>query len=775
MANQFGVGQSVSRIEDPKFLQGKGSFVDDIKLPGTAHAYVLRSPHAHARVRSIDTAAAKSAPGVLLVLTGADATSDNIGGYAAVVGHAAIRDAHLPTHPVLVKDKVRHVGDRVALVVAETLDQARDAAELIAVDYEVLPAVASIPAAMADGAPQVWDDAKGNFCFRAEMGKKEPVDAAFARAHHVARVTVVNNRLSANAIEPRCALATYDSVLGRMTIYTSHQAPHRLKQSLAADVLHIPEGDLRIVAPDVGGGFGMKSQLYVEDGLVAWASRRLARPVKWVAERAESMMSDTHARDRVDTGEMAFDKDGRILAIRVHIDANMGAYCSASGMVPPMQTLRLMSSVYAIPAIYGSARAFYTNTNPMAVYRGAGRPEAMHLIERLIEAAAPALGIEAGELRRKNHVLPSAMPYQTHSDLNYDSGDFTGLLAHAVKDADYAGFAARRAASEKIGRLRGFGVGQYIELSGQMNERMGLRLEADGTTLVFAGTHSHGQGHATTYAQVISDWLGIPFEKIRLVQGDTDRVAGGRGTFGARSMVCASGALRNAADGIIAQGKRVAAQMLEAAEADLEFADGTFKVAGTDRKVPLMAVARAAHAPAGPLAKLGMGLEAVGTYDPIPSCPNGCHVAEVEIDRDTGAVTLARYVAIDDVGVALNPMLVDGQVHGGVAQGVGQALTEHVAYDAEGQLLSATFMDYCMPRADDLPWIEVGLHNTPAKTNPLGVKGVGEAGAVGAVPAVMNAILDALRPLGVTDIAMPATPERVWQAMRKSLPLDGGG
>jgi carbon-monoxide dehydrogenase large subunit len=764
--NSFGIGQSVSRIEDPKFLQGQGTFVDDIRLPETAQAYVLRSPHAHARIRSIETAEAKSSPGVLLVLTAADAAADNVGGYVAVAGHAAVRDAHLPTHPVLAKDKVRHVGDRVALVVAETLDRARDAAETIVVDYEVLPAVASIGAAMADGAPQVWDDAKGNFCFRAEMGKAAPVEAAFARAYHIARVTVVNNRLSANAMEPRSALAVFDAVSGRITVYTSHQAPHRLKQSLAADVLHMPEGDLRIVAPDVGGGFGMKSQLYVEDGLVAWASRRLKRPVKWVAERAESMMSDTHARDRIDAGEMAFDKDGRILAIRMHVDANMGAYCSASGMVPPMQTLRLMSSVYAIPAIYGSARAYYTNTNPMAVYRGAGRPEAMHLIERLIEAAAPALGIDAGELRRRNHVAPAAMPYQTHSDLNYDSGDFTGLLAHAMKDADYPGFAARRADSEKRGKLRGFGVGQYIELSGQMNERMGLRLEADGTALVFAGTHSHGQGHATTYAQVISDWLGLPFEKIRLVQGDTDRVAGGRGTFGARSMVCAGGALRNAADGIIAQGKRVAAQMLEAAEGDIAFEDGAFKVAGTDRKVPLLAVARAAHAPAGPLAKLGMGLEAIGTYDPIPSCPNGCHIAEVEIDRETGTVALVRYIAIDDVGVALNPMLVDGQVHGGVAQGVGQALTEHVAYDESGQLLSATFMDYGMPRADDLPWIEVAPHNTPAKTNPLGVKGVGEAGAVGAVPAVMNAILDALKPLGVTDLAMPATPERVWQAIK---------
>ena len=768
MSNQFGIGQSVSRAEDPRLLKGQGLFVDDIRLPGTAYAFVVRSPHAHARMTSIDTRAAAQSPGVLIVLTGADAEADGLGGFVTMGLHPNIaKDARLPAQPILQKQIARHVGDRIALVVAETLDQAKDAAEKIEIDWDVLPAVTSIVMAQADDAPKVWADAPDNFCFRAEMGDKAAVDAAFAGAAHKVAARIVHNRISANSMEPRTTLATYDPVLRRTTVYASHQAPHRLKQALAADVLHIPEADLRVVAPEVGGGFGMKSQLYPEDALVAWAAAKLARPVKWTGDRAESLMSDTHARDRIDRAEMAFDADGHILAIRYHMEANVGAYISASGSVPPLQTMRLLSSVYRIPALYGSARAWFSHTSPMAVYRGAGRPEAMMMVERLIEAGAAATGIDAAELRRKNFIGPEAMPYQTHSDLNYDSGEFTAILDTALRNIDRRGFEGRRAGSERQGKLRGFGIGQYIELSGQMNERMGLRVEADGTVLVFSGTFSHGQGHETVYAQIVSDWLGVPFEKVRLVQGDTDRVAGGRGTFGARSMVCASGALRNAADEVIEKGKRFAAQMLEASAEDMEFADGAFRVAGTDRMVPLAAVARASHAPAGPLAAIGMGLEAVGNYDPVPSCPNGCHAVEVEIDPETGRIEIVRYVAVDDVGVALNPMLVDGQVHGGIAQGVGQVLMEEIVYDPEtGQLLTGSFMDYGMPRADDLPMIDVALHCVPAKTNPLGVKGVGEAGTVGALPAVMNAIRDALAPVGVGDIAMPATPERVWRAIR---------
>jgi carbon-monoxide dehydrogenase large subunit len=745
-----GIGRSPRRTEDERFLTGRGLYVDDVRLEGAAHACVLRSPHAHARIVSIEAAAARGAPGVLGVLTGHDAAREGIGSYAPMPGHPSMRDVRVVRRPVLATEKVRHVGDGVALVVAETPQQAKDAAELIAVEYEILDRLR----------------AGDEVCCRAEMGSMAAVEAAFSRAAHIARITIANPRLSANPMEPRSALASHEAATGQTTLYTSHQAPHRLKQGLA-EMMGVPERNLRVISPDVGGGFGMKSNLYVEDALVVWAARRLGRPVKWIAERSESLLADSHARDRTDTGELAFDRDGRMLGIRVHVEADLGAYLSATGPVPPIQTLRLLSSVYAIPAIYGTARMYYTNTSPIAVYRGAGRPEAMHLIERLIESAAPALNIHAEEVRRRNFIAPGLMPYRTHGDLVYDSGEFAAVLDRALDCADHAGFEARRAASRASGRLRGFGVGQYIELSGQMNERMGLRMEADGTVLVFSGTHSHGQGHETVYAQMVSDWLGVPFDSVRVIQGDTDRVPGGRGTFGARSMVCGGGALRRAADEVIARASKVAALMLEAAEQDIVFESGMLRIAGSDRQLPLAAVARAAHAPVGPLAALGMGLEGVGTFDPVPTLPNGCHVAEVEIDPDTGEVRLVRYVAVDDVGVALNPMLVEGQVQGGVAQGVGQALLEQVVYEPEsGQLQTGSFMDYAMPRADDLPAISVSLHNVPAKTHPLGVKGVGEAGTVGALPAVMNAALDALRPLGVDDIAMPLTSERVWRALR---------
>jgi carbon-monoxide dehydrogenase large subunit len=735
-------------------------------MPGALHAVVLRSPHAHARIRGIDIAAARAAAGVVAVLTGVDAQKDRISAFTPLPGHPAIRDPRLYSAPVLALDRVLYVGEAVALVVAETLAQAKDAAELIAIDYDVFPAVVSLEASMAPNAARVWEEAAGNLACHAEMGNEKAVAAAFAKAHHVERLTIVNNRLSANPMEPRSVLGVHDPVSHRTTLYTSHQAPHRLKQALA-QALNVAETDLRVVCPDVGGGFGMKSNLYVEDALIAWAAMRIGRPVKWIAERSESLMADAHARDRIDRGELAFDADGWMLGIRVEVDANLGAYVSATGQVPPLQTLRLLSSVYAIPAIYGRARMFYTNTTPIAVYRGAGRPEAMHLIERLIDAAAGSLGIEGDEIRRRNHIAPEAMPYRTHSDLVYDSGDFAGLLAKTLSHADRAGFEARRAQSRRRGRLRGFGVGQYIELSGQMNERMDLRVEADGTVLVFAGTFSHGQGHETVYAQMVSEWLGVPFEKVRLVQGDTDRVPGGRGTFGARSMVCGGGALRAAADQVIEKGRRVAAVLLEAAAADIEFRSGLFTIAGSDRRLPFAAVARAAHAPVGPLAALGMGLEGSGHFDPVATLPNGCHIAEVEIDPETGVVSLERYVAVDDVGFALNPRLVEGQVHGGIAQGVGQALLERIVFDAEsGQLLSGSFMDYAMPRADDVPAIDVLLHNVPATTHPLGVKGAGEAGTVGALPAVMNALLDALRPLGITDLDMPVTPEKLWRSLR---------
>jgi carbon-monoxide dehydrogenase large subunit len=769
MANKFGIGQPVRRIEDPRFLTGRGCYVDDITLPHQTYAAILRSPHAHARIKSIDTAKAKAAPGVLLVLTGEDAAREQLGGLStmAMPEDMGGPKGHRTVQPILCKDMVRHVGDRVALVVAETLEQAKDAAELIEVDYEPLPSVTSLAQARAPGAPLVYQESPGNVCYTLMMGNKDAAEAAFAKAHHVERITLVNNRISANAMEPRAALGNFDPATGRYTIYTSSQGPHRQKQSIAA-ILRVPETKMHAISRDVGGGFGMKGQGYPEDPLVVWAAGKLERPVKWTADRSESLLSDTHGRDQIDDVEMAFDKDGKILGLRVRIDHNLGAYISGAGNVPPLQTLWMLSGVYAIPAIHGISRSLFTHTNPVGTYRGAGRPEASYLLERVIDNAARALKLDPAELRRKNLIAAKAMPYKTvHGPLSYDSGEFETVMDMALAKADRKGFAARRADSERRGKKRGLGIAYYIEISNVFNERMGLRLESDGSAVIYAGTFSHGQGHETAFAQLLTDWLGVPFDRVRLVQGDTDAVAIGRGTFGARSASVGGSALKKAANEVIEKGKKFAAHMLEAAESDIEFADGMFKVAGTDRKLPLGAVARAAYAPAGPLAMIGpIGLEAVGTDNAVSNFPNGCHVAEVEVDPATGGVEIVRYLAVDDVGTVINPLLVDGQVHGGVAQGIGQVLLENIEYDPEsGQLLSGSFMDYGMPRADDMPSIEVDLHVVPTKTNPLGVKGAGEAGSVAAPPAVMNAILDALAPMGVKHIEMPATPERIWRAI----------
>jgi len=676
-----------------------------------------------------------------------------------------------PRFPALVTDRVRWVGDYVAFVVAETRHQAADAAALIEVDYEPLPAVTSIAQAKAPGASVVWQEAPGNVIYTLQMGNKAAVDEAFAKAAHVERLTVVNNRVSANAMEPRASIGIYEPATRRYTLYMSSQGPHRNKQMISSGILHIPESDLRVISRDVGGGFGMKGQGYPEDPLVVWAAGKLERPVKWTADRSESLQSDTHGRDQVDTIELAIDKDGKFLALRAQIEVNLGSFISGAGNVPPLQTLWMLSGVYAIPAIFGTSRTYFSHTNPVGTYRGAGRPEASYMIERVIDQAARALKMDPAELRRRNLIPTKSMPYKTaHGPIQYDSGEFETVLDMALAKADRKGFAARRAESEKRGRRRGLGIAYYIEISNVFNERMGLRVEADGSAVIFAGTFSHGQGHETAYAQLITEWLGVPFEKIRLIQGDTDAVAAGRGTFGARSASVGGTALKKAVNTVIDNGKKFAAHMLEAAEGDIEFADGMFKVAGTDRKIPLLAVARASHAPAGPLAKLGMiGLEGVGAEDAVSNFPNGCHICEVEVDPATGRVEIVRYIAVDDVGTVINPMLVDGQVHGGVAQGIGQAMMENVEYDPEsGQLLSGSFMDYAMPHADDMPSIEVDLHVVPTPTNPLGVKGAGEAGSVAAPPALMNAIVDALAPLGVQHVEMPATPEKVWRAIQQA-------
>jgi carbon-monoxide dehydrogenase large subunit len=769
-----GIGQPVSRKEDPRFLTGRGRFVDDIHLPGEAHAVVLRSPHAHALIRKVDTTQAQVAPGVLLVLTGADAEADQIGGLPPMFmpeDMGGDPGGKRTVQPILCADRVRHVGDRVALVVAETLAQAKDAAELIDVDYDPLPAVPDIAGARTDGAPLLWDHAPGNLCFTMSIGDAAATDAAFARAAHVERLDIVHNRLAPCPMEPRAALATHDAVLGRTTLWATSQAPHRLKQFIAGEVFRVPANEFAVDAPDVGGGFGAKGQLYPEDSLVCWASRRLGRPVRWTGERMESIATDAAGRDQLHHAEMAFAADGRILGLRAAVDANVGAYLSTAGSATPVSVLRLLSSVYAIPAVHGTLRGFFSNTNPVGNYRGAGRPEAAYTVERLIESGARALEIDPVELRRRNLIAPAAMPYRTHCDLTYDVGEFAMVMDKTLALADAGGFAARRAESERRGKLRGFGVAPFLEFAAQFNERMGLRIEADGSATILAGTHSHGQGHETIYAQLVAEWLGVDYDRVRLIQGDTERVPYGRGTFASRSATVGGAALREAADKIIEKGRKVAAAMLEAAESDIEFADGAFRIAGTDRRLPLATVAHAAASrAAGPLAKLGIiGLEAEAAHFPAFNFPNGCHVCEVEVDPETGAVALVCFAAVDDVGVAINPLLVDGQVHGGIAQGIGQALMEGVVYDPDsGQLLTGSLLDYSLPRADDFPAIKVGLHEVPTTTNPLGVKGAGEAGCIGAPAAAIAAILDALAPLGVSDIAMPATPERIWRAIRSA-------
>jgi len=767
---QFGIGQSVRRTEDPRLLTGRGAYTDDLRLPREAHGVVVRSPHAHARIKKVDVSKAATAPGVVLVLTGADVIEDKLGGLGpeAMPEDMGGPKSFRPAHPILVADKARHVGDRVAFVVAETLAQAKDAAELVEVEYEPLPSVSFVGDALKPDAPKVWDDAPNNLCFPLMFGDEKATAEAFAKAASTHKIAVRNNRVSANPMEPRAAIASFEPASGRTTVWPTTQFPHVVRQVLAGHVLHIPETDIHVIARDVGGGFGMKVSVYPEDALVTWASRKLARPVRWTADRQESLLCDTHGRDQVQTAEIALDADGKIIALRAHLVTDMGAYLSNAAMVPTMFAVNMMSNVYAIPAMFVTAQAVFTHTAPLGVYRGAGRPEAICLVERLLDVAARERAMDPAELRRRNVIPQSAMPYKTPLMFGYDSGDFGGVLAKALEMADWKGLAARRAEAEKRGKRRGAGIGMFIEIAGVFNERMDMRVDTSGAVTILPGTFSHGQGHETTYAQMVHDWLGVPFERIRVIQGDTDEMTFGRGTFAARSMALGGSALKGATQKVIDKGRKFAAHMLEAAEGDIEFADGQFRVAGTDRSVPFAAVARASYAPMGLPAELGIGLDASASFDGIPNFPNGCHVCEVEVDPQTGTVEMVSYVSVDDVGIAINPLLLDGQIHGGIAQGAGQALIENIEYDAAGQLLTGSFLDYAMPRADMFCDIEVAMHNTPTPTNPLGVKGAGEAGCVGSPPAVINAILDALAPLGVTDIEMPATPERVWRAIRNA-------
>jgi carbon-monoxide dehydrogenase large subunit len=776
------IAQSVLRREDKRFLTGAGQYTDDVALPGQTYAVFLRSPHAHARILSIDTAAAAKAPGVVRIFTGADLAEAKVGGLPCgwLIHSKDGSPMKEPPHPVLAQGKVRHVGDQVALVVAESVAQAKDAAELIVVDYEELPAVIDITT--ADGAASsVHDDVPGNVCYDWGHGtSKEAVDAAFASAAHVTKLQFANNRMIPNAIEPRAANAQYTKHDESYTLYVANQNPHVERLLMCAFVLGLPESKVRVIAPDVGGGFGSKIFLYAEETALVWASKHVGRPIKWTAERSESFLTDAHGRDHATTAELALDAKGNFLAMRVSTIANMGAYLSTfASSVPTILYATLLAGQYKTPAIYAEVKAVFTNTAPVDAYRGAGRPEATYVVERLVETAAREMKMDPAAIRRQNFI--TGFPYATPVGLTYDTGDYEAHLAKAMKIADVAGFPARKAEAAKNGKLRGIGYSCYIEacglapsnIAGALGARAGLfeagevRVHPTGTVTVFTGSHSHGQGHETTFAQVVAAKLGIPIENVEIVHGDTGRVPFGMGTYGSRSLSVGGTAIVKAVDKVIAKGKKIAAHLLEAADTDIEFENGEFKVAGTDKKVPWGSVSLTAYVPHNyPLDKLEPGLNENAFYDPTNfTYPAGSHICEVEVDPETGKTRVVKFTAVDDFGNIINPMIVSGQVHGGIAQGLGQAMLEACRYDPEsGQLLTGSYMDYAMPRADDLPSFTVDHTVTPCTHNPLGVKGCGEAGAIGSPPAFINALTDAL---GVAEIAMPATPERVWRAANK--------
>ncbi len=777
-----GIGASVRRKEDLRFLSGRGQYTDDINRPGQTHAAILRSPHAHAAINGIDTAKAKAMPGVLAVFVGADMAAENIGGLPCgwQIHNKDGSPMAEPPHPVIAVGKVRHVGDPVAVVVAETKQQARDAAEAIVVDYAPLPAVATTQAALAPGAPEVHDGVKGNLCYDWHIGDKAALDAAFAGAAKVVTFSTTNNRLVPNAMEPRAAIGEYDTTSGEYTLYTTSQNPHVIRLLMGAFVLHIPEAKLRVVAPDVGGGFGSKIYHYAEEAIVTWASAKVKRPIKWTADRTESFMSDAHGRDHVSEAQLALDASGKILGLKVHTLANMGAYLSTfAPCVPTYLYATLLAGVYTTPVIYAEVKAVFTNTVPVDAYRGAGRPEATYLLERLMDVAAAEIGMDRVEFRRKNFIPTDAFPYQTPVALQYDSGNYHATLDQALASADWAGFEARRAAAKARGKLRGIGISTYIEacgiapsaVVGSLGARAGLyevgtiRVHPTGSVTVLTGAHSHGQGHETTFAQLVADRLGVPIAQVDVVHGDTAKVPFGMGTYGSRSLAVGGSAMVKAMDKIVAKGKRIAAHLMEASVEDVEFDRGTFRVAGTDKTKSLTDISLTAYVPHNyPIEELEPGLEETAFYDPKNfTYPGGCHIAEVEVDPDTGRVGMVNFTAVDDVGRVINPMIVEGQVQGGIAQGIGQALLETCVYDANGQLLSGSMMDYTMPRADDLAPVSVATHTTLCTHNPLGVKGCGEVGAIGSPPAVINAVVDALRDYGVRTLDMPATPSKVWQ------------
>jgi len=765
---EFAIGQGVSRFEDPRLVRGGGRYTDDIKLPGLVHGIVLRSPHAHAKIRSIDIAAAKTAPGVLAVLTSADIKTAGYGDLP-VPGGLKRRDGspmYRPRYPILAEDRVRWVGDSVAFVVAETVAQALDAAEMISVGYEELPAVTSTAEAPKPGAPRVWDDCRDNICFVELIGDKAAVDAAFARAAHVTRHRFVINRITAATMEPRGAVGDYSAADGRYTIYTPIQRPHPTRADLAK-LLKVPESKVRIVTGDTGGSFGMKSPIFNETPLVLLASKLTGRPVKWISTRTEAFLSDAQARDNVTEAELALDKNGIFIAFHVKTFAAIGAYLQHS-MPAFVLNAGTLAGVYRTPAMHVDITAVFSNTNPMRPYRGNGRPEAAYVIERMVDLAAAELGMDPTELRRRNYVPPSAMPFKTGLTFTYDSGEFEKNMDLALDLADRKGVKARKAEARKRGKLLGFGLSNTIERAGAPStEGAEVRFDRSGSLILFSGSNSQGQGHETVFKQLVCDRLGLDPKEAQYIQGDTDQVFYGEGTGGSRSATLAGSAFHLATEKVVTKARAIAANMLKVEEADLKFDEGVYSTNKTNRTLSVKEIAAASFDTANLPRGMEPGLFATAVYKaPVNNYPNGCHTCELEIDRETGKVEITRYSVVDDFGTVLNPLLLHGQVHGGIAQGAGQALMEDIHFDASGQLVTASFMDYAMPHAHDLCDMEVESNPVPTKTNPLGVKGAGEAGCVGALPAVANALVDALSEFGVRHIEMPATPERIWRAMR---------
>ena len=773
-----GIGARVARKEDKRFITGKGRYTDDMVVPGMMHAAFVRSPHAHAKIKGIDASAAEKMPGVIAVLNGNQLAEDGIGNIICgwMIHSKDGSPMNMGAWRPLAQDTVRYVGDAVAIVVAETKSKARDAAEAVVVDYEELPIVTDAVAALEDGAPQLHPEAKNNLIFDWGLGDEDAADKALAGAAHITEMKIINNRLVPNAMEPRAALGVYDMAEDHYTLWTTSQNPHVARLVMSAFYNVAPENKLRVIAPDVGGGFGSKIYIYPEEIVCLWASKRTGVPVKWTADRTESFLTDAHGRDHVTTVKMGFDKDNRVVGLKVDTIANLGAYMSLfSSATPTYLYATLLSGQYNIPAIYGNVRTVYTNTAPVDAYRGAGRPEATYLIERTMTTAARELGVDPAELRRINFIRE--FPHQTPVIMNYDTGDFEASLNAAMDAIDYAGFAKRRAESEARGKKRGIGMSCYIEACGiapsqavgSLGAGVGLwesaevRVNAVGTVEILTGSHSHGQGHETTFAQLVAERFGLPIDQVSIVHGDTDKVQMGMGTYGSRSGAVGMSAIAKALDKVEAKAKKIAAHILEADEGDIVIENGELKVAGTDKTVPWFQMALGAYTAHNLPAGMEPGLKEGAFYDPQNfTFPAGCYICEVEVDPETGDTDVLAFVAADDFGNIINPMIVEGQVHGGLAQGIGQALLEGTSYDVEsGQLVTASYMDYCMPRADDLPSFGISHQTTPCTTNPLGIKGCGEAGAIGSPPAVINAITDAI---GNNNLSMPATPQKVWAA-----------